>query len=426
MANEEWYGRRLVVPKIDYEATMGEASEAIVKGNCTRCGQKNLFDLPRGEQYCRACLNLGRVSTLDYLVSQPERHAFVGQALLTWQGQLTEQQTAVSQELIASLEAGRDHLVWAVTGAGKTEMLFPLILKALQSRRRVALVSPRLDVINELAPRIKAAFEATDLIVLHGQTEEPYRYTQLVLATTHQLLRFYQAFDLIIVDEVDAFPFRGDPTLAYALQNARLSDGTVVYLTATPTPDLLRQHKRGQLACSYLPLRFHQHLLPELKIKRVGNWRKGAPGHLLKCLREFQQQQQRFLIFVPKITDLALVQKYLADFPAMVGTTVYAADPDRIEKVTKMRNGEYQYLITTTILERGVTLPGIDVLILGADDPVFSANALVQMAGRVGRKANRPDGLVQAYCQQMTWPVWQARKQIQDMNRRGQKLKGEE
>ncbi len=55
-----------------------------------------------------------------------------------------------------------------------------------------------------------------------------------------------------------------------------------------------------------------------------------------------------------------------------------------------MRNEELDFLITTTILERGVTFPGIDVIVLKADDEIFSAAALVQIAGRVGRNSDRP------------------------------------
>lgn len=88
-----------------------------------------------------------------------------------------------------------------------------------------------------------------------------------------------------------------------------------------------------------------------------------------------------------------------------------------------MRDEKLQYLITTTILERGVTFPRIDVLIIGADDKTFSENALVQIAGRVGHSADRPIGLVQAYVQHINLKVRAAQKQIIMMNRRGEKLK---
>lgn len=83
---------------------------------------------------------------------------------------MTAQQRQVSHALLATLAQKREHLVWAVTGAGKTEMLFPVIHRALQAKQRVAIVSPRIDVILELAPRLQAAFQQTPLVVFVWRT----------------------------------------------------------------------------------------------------------------------------------------------------------------------------------------------------------------------------------------------------------------
>jgi late competence protein required for DNA uptake (superfamily II DNA/RNA helicase) len=51
-------------------------------------------------------------------------------------------------------------------------------------------------------------------------------------------------------------------------------------------------------------------------------------------------------------------------------------------------------LVTTTILERGVTIPKSDVYILDANNPLFDEASLVQMAGRAGRSGADPAGFV--------------------------------
>lgn len=48
--------------------------------------------------------------------------------------------------------------------------------------------------------------------------------------------------------------------------------------------------------------------------------------------------------------------------------------------------------MTTTILERGVTFPCVDVFVLLANHKLYSKSALVQIAGRVGRSVERPTG----------------------------------
>jgi len=61
---------------------------------------------------------------------------------------------------------------------------------------------------------------------------------------------------------------------------------------------------------------------------------------------------------------------------------------------------------------------------LGAEEETFSENALVQIAGRVGRDNKRPTGLVRAYVQHINLKVLAAKRQIKLMNRRGATLGG--
>ena len=61
----------------------------------------------------------------------------------------------------------------------------------------------------ELYKRMTLDFSCP-ISLLHGDSD-PYFRTPLVISTTHQLLKFYQAFDLLIIDEVDAFPLLTTP-----------------------------------------------------------------------------------------------------------------------------------------------------------------------------------------------------------------------
>ena len=52
------------------------------------------------------------------------------------------------------------------------------------------------------------------------------------------------------------------------------------------------------------------------------------------------------------------------------------------------------FLVTTSILERGVTIKNLQVIVYNADNYLFDSKALIQMAGRVGRKIDAYDGEV--------------------------------
>ncbi|VDG32342.1 DNA/RNA helicase [Lactobacillus sp.] [Lactiplantibacillus mudanjiangensis] len=440
MQAKELYGRQLLLTPVEAQqlpAGTQKLPALKVTGQqvqCLRCGsqlQRRWAQLPDHHYYCYQCLTLGRVSTLTSLYHLPEPNAFTDLPSLTWDGQLTGPQTDCANRVKAAFQARQRHLLWAVTGAGKTEMLFPGLAWALQQGLRVAVASPRVDVCLELAPRLQAAFATTTVAVLHGRQPAPYVYRQLTVCTTHQLLRFREAFDVLVIDEVDAFPFAANPRLTYAVEHAVKPTGAVLYLTATPSRELLQQVKRGQLTISYLPLRFHRHLLPKIQVTLAPKWWSHLQhGKLIKpvqrWLTQYATSGRRFLIFVPRISQLAIVQAAIQRmFPKMMGLTVYSADPERLDKVQQMRDQQVQYLVTTTILERGVTLPGIDVIVLGADDAVFSTAALVQIAGRVGRSRDRPTGAVHMVCASHARHVKQAQRQINLVNRKGQRLLNE-
>lgn len=250
-------------------------------------------------------------------------------------------------------------------------MIFSGLADAIARGERVAVASPRVDVCLELFPRLQKAFAGVPIALLHGRQEEKYHYRQLTICTTHQLLRFYHAFDNLVVDEVDAFPYAANEALLFATKQAVKEDGGILMMTATPGPVLLREARQQEMAVSYLPLRYHGYPLPQIDERLVGNWRKQLhrgrlPLVVYRQIEQWTTTKQRFLLFVPHVADLEPIAAALKKTcPSLKLTTVYAADPQRLAKVAAMRQHQVQALVTTTILERGVTFPGIDLGVLG-------------------------------------------------------------
>ena len=223
---------------------------------CQRCDSVILEEwyLPIGAYYCRECLLMKRVRSDQALYYFPQEN-FPKQEILKWRGQLTPFQEKVSEGLIRAVDKQEPTLVHAVTGAGKTEMIYQVVAKVINAGGAVCLASPRIDVCLELYKRLQDDF-ACEIALLHGESE-PYFRTPLVVATTHQLLKFYQAFDLLIVDEVDAFPYVDNPTLYHAVKNSVKENGLRIFLTATSTEELDRKVRIGELKRLSLPRRFH-------------------------------------------------------------------------------------------------------------------------------------------------------------------------
>ncbi|MCK6206032.1 DEAD/DEAH box helicase [Bacillus infantis] len=401
------------------------------KPQCARCGNthSHLFakfpcaSCSEDCLYCRSCLMMGRVSTCTPLISWqgPEPTPLTPSTFLDWPGELSPGQHAASDRTITAIQQNKELLIWAVCGAGKTEVLFSGINHALQDGKRVCLATPRTDVVLELAPRLKKVFPKITISSLYGGTEDRHLYAPLTIATTHQLFRFRQAFDTVILDEVDAFPYSVDTSLQYAVKQARKPESSMIYLTATPNQKWQKDCSAGKKDHITIPARYHRHPLPVPEYRWCGNWEKflkknKLPNPLITWISHRIQTSKQILLFFPRIdimeAALPLIQKLQPHTDS-----VHAEDPDRKAKVQKMRNKETQILLTTTILERGVTFPNIDVAVIGADHHVFTESALVQISGRVGRSADYPHGTITFFHFGKTEEMIKAKNQIMRMNR---------
>jgi competence protein ComFA len=386
-------------------------SELLAEFPCARCGKKCV--------YCRSCIMMGRVSECTPLYGWSGEMPEIDATPLQWNGSLSDGQQVASDRVVEAVAHDEELLVWAVCGAGKTELLFKGIEKALSAGTRVCIATPRTDVVLELTPRLQSVFPSIQVASLYGGSDDRHQFSPLTITTTHQLLRFYQAFDVMIVDEVDAFPYSADPMLQFAVKNARKVDSSLIYLTATPSQKWQRECRSRTREFVTIPARFHRQPLPVPTFKWVGNWEKVVgngrlPEALSSWIRVRLSIGKPMLLFVPTIERTSQILSLLQD-PRV--ESVHAEDPLRKEKVMKMRQKEILLLVTTTILERGVTFPGLDVAVIGTEDRVFSESALVQIAGRVGRSREFPTGDVTFFHNGKTEVMLRARNQIIAMNK---------
>lgn len=85
----------------------------------------------------------------------------------------------------------------------------------------------------------------------------------------------------------------------------------------------------------------------------------------------------------------------------------------------KLRNEEIPGLLTTTILERGITIKNVQVAVVGADSKIFNSSALIQISGRVGRNVLFPSGEVVFFHHGITVEMDEARNEIIRFNKEG-------
>lgn len=387
---------------------------------CQRCGQYCVL--------CNHCVQMGKSRTCSgFFVFQPIKFEREIKEVELVSPSLTSAQQEASDHCIRLLQGRkRNLLVWAVTGSGKTEMLFATLRFVLGRGGRVLWASPRRDVVVEMGKRLKKAFPDTVTAVLHRNSGQTWQHADLVIATVHQAIRYHARFQLAVLDEADAYPLTMEESdLSRYIDRALHPEGKYIRVTATPPATWRRQVKEGRFPAVTLPVRYHGLPLPEPQIKRVwGLWKKitagkGVPS-LAAFLRQVKEREGQALLFVPRIRDAERLLKWLCDsYPDECHriAAVTGGDENRGLRVEQFRNNQLTVLITTTILERGITVPRCHVGVVGADHPVFDKAALIQIAGRVGRSADYRLGQVWFFSSERTEGQRQALLEICQLNR---------
>ena len=368
---------------------------------CPRCLNQDplKLGLRNGFIYCRACIQFQQESWIPKPREPMAVSIQLGYAL-------TEAQETISNALINCYRKKQSAMVDAVTGSGKTEIVFGLIQVGLAEGKRIGFVIPRKDVVLELIPRFKEVFPTIQVVGVFGGHSSTLE-GDLIILTTHQMYRYEQYFDVLIFDEVDAFPYAGDPVLKAMVERA--SNGIIVYLSATFSQEELIKFREDGGKIFQLFKRFHGNPLPVLQYKIHPFFIKWIT--IIDLLAQMNKQGKPIFVFVPTIGIGQKLWKWLRLFFKDV-MLAYASIDQREDLVETFKKKGSGILITTSILERGITMLGLQVIIFKADHPLFLTSTIIQMAGRVGRKKQDSAGNIYLLVNRITPFIKAAQEKI--------------
>lgn len=375
---------------------------------CPRCKNTDPSYFYKGSKgwYCRKCIVFQRamLEEEEEAVRLAEVKEGSGEYLLQYP--LTEAQKSVAVEC-AEVMRHSDVLLHCVCGAGKTELVTASIAAMLKEGKKVGFAIPRRQVVLELRERLAQYFPYAHVVaVCGGHTGETDG--DLIICTTHQLFRYTKAFDLLILDEPDAFPYRGSDVLHGIAETA--CRGHRIYLTATPDEEMKARVEEGSLHVLTLYARPHGKPLPVPKILRMPH----VFGFvcLLKWLKEHAGKPR--MVFVPTIKAARWMAWLLSLWMPCKCCTSRTADKDRV--MEEFRNEKDGVIACTSVLERGITVPDAQICVWDADSEIFDEAALVQMAGRAGRTMTAPEGDVLFLCRSYSSLAYACQKQLEEAN----------
>lgn len=388
--------------------------QAVTKNKCNRCFGKNTYKDKFGIHHCLDCFQYGEINETMTLY-RFSRNIPVVNNILKIDYQLTNLQKKGSNFLLDCYKQGKQGFLQAVCGAGKTEMTYQVILTALNDNKKVCFVIPRVEVLKEVGKRIKTAFPKTNISLLY-EGNKCFDEANMIMSTPQQLIYFYREFDLIILDEVDAFPYAGNVLLERLVKKSVKQEGVILYMSATVSKEFLTKNK---VTKHYLiPSRYHfkDMVVPEfIKIRNHRNIPKSFHKYL--CLNNKEKVQT--IIFTPTIR---IGEELYRNLKCIYRCAfIHSRISYKGEIIKQFRNQEINFLISTTVLERGVTFKHIDVFVFCADHRVFSKESLIQISGRVGRDISCPNGKLLFFSEYMSKAMKKARNEIVYMNIRNKK-----
>ena len=308
----------------------------------------------------------------------------------------TPDQAHAIEEVKADMERPRpmDRLVCGDVGYGKTEVALRAAFKAVLDQRQVAILVPTtvlaLQHFNTFKERLKAYPVRVELLSrFRSEKEQKQVLEDLafgkvdVLIGTHRLLQKDVVFfnlGLLIVDEEQRFGV----VHKERLKQLR-SEIDVLTMTATPIPRTLHMSLVNLRDMSVIETPPQERLPIRTTIREYDE-------SLIReaILREIDRGGQVFFVHNRVQGIQVIAQKLQRLIPEARFIVGHGQMPeDQLERVMMdFSNGEYDVLISTTIIENGLDIPNANTIIVN-NSAYFGLAQLYQLRGRVGRATHQ-------------------------------------
>lgn len=313
---------------------------------------------------------------------------------------LTKSQILVLEEITRDFENKQyvNRLLMGDVGTGKTVILAYLSwLMALNNRRTIVL-APTTVLAEQHRHSFTNFLKFTDYkveLITSKSHSKSYQQSKVIIGT-HALL-FRQSLPpaaLLIIDEQHKFGVLQRERL---LLNANIRPH-ILTVSATPIPRSLALTLYGHLNISYLtdkpfPNQIKTYLVPEIKRAQCYDWiaknilKHHSQAYIVCPAIEAQSKNSHEEI---KTVNNEL-NKLKNIFSTLKIAAIYSKHPDRDKIINDFIQGKYQILITTSLIEVGLDIPGANIMLIENAER-FGLSQLHQLRGRIGRRD------VKAYC----------------------------
>ncbi|MBV9230082.1 MAG: transcription-repair coupling factor, partial [Chloroflexi bacterium] len=308
----------------------------------------------------------------------------------------TPDQARAIEEVKADMERPRpmDRLVCGDVGYGKTEVALRAAFKAVLDQRQVAILVPTtvlaLQHYNNFKERLKAYPVRVELLSRFRSDKEQKQILEDlafgkvdIVIGTHRLLQKDVVFfnlGLLIVDEEQRFGVAHKERL-----KQMRTEIDVLTMTATPIPRTLHMSLVNLRDMSVIETPPQERLPIRTTIREYDE-------NLIReaILREIDRGGQVFFVHNRVQGIQMIAQKLQRLIPeARIAVGHGQMNEEQLERVmVGFANGEYDVLVSTTIIENGLDIPNANTIIVN-NAAYFGLSQLYQLRGRVGRATHQ-------------------------------------
>ena len=304
----------------------------------------------------------------------------------------TDDQLRSIEEIKRDMERERpmDRLLCGDVGYGKTEVALRAAFKAVRDDKQVAILVPTTILAQQHYETMRERFQdqPVNIALLNRfrnkkQQEETIKGLKAgtvdVVVGTHRILSkdvLIRDLGLLVVDEEQRFGVKHKERIKQLKTNV-----DVLTLTATPIPRTLHMSMMGVRDLSVIETP------PENRFPIQTYVMEYNPNIVRDSIeREMSRGGQVFFLH-NRVEDIS---KKTAEIAALVpdAKVAYAhgkmSENDLESVLYSFLEGEYDVLVSTTIIETGIDIPNVNTLII-EDADKMGLSQLYQLRGRVGR-----------------------------------------
>ncbi|MDP2624678.1 MAG: transcription-repair coupling factor [Candidatus Peregrinibacteria bacterium] len=304
----------------------------------------------------------------------------------------TPGQIKAIKDVKADMERAKpmDRLVCGDVGFGKTEVAMRAAFKAVQNGKQVAVIAP----ITILADQHYQSFEKrmdgfnirTDMLSRFRTPSEQRKILGKlckgeldIVIGTHRLIQSdikFKNLGLVIVDEEQRFGVKQKEKFKELRREV-----DILTLTATPIPRTLNISLHGLRDITTITTP------PPGRLPVITEVRRFSFGLIREAImRELQRGGQVYFLHnrVQTIDDMTERLKKLVPEGRFICAHGKLATSDLEERIIAFKEGRFNVLVSSTIIENGIDLANANTLIVNKAEK-FGLAQLYQLRGRVGR-----------------------------------------